>query len=182
MKKLTIGVFSSRSSAESAISMIKQDLAIPTTDISYLYRSADNAVHTDNVDGVAQDDETAVDGAVTGAVTGGTIGAIAGLATVAGLIPVIGPIFVAGPLIAALGLGAGAVATTAAATATGAAAGGLIGAFASLGVNDTVAKEYEERVSAGDTLVSVEAENTSEVAKILTDCGATSVGSYNSEV
>ena len=180
MKKITIGVFSSRSSAESAISSIKQDLAIGTSDISYLYRNADETVHTNTVDGVVQEDTSAVDGAVTGAVTGGTIGAIAGIATVAGLIPIIGPIFVAGPLIAALGFGAGAVATTAAATATGAAAGGLIGALSTLGVSDTVAREYEERISAGDTLVSVHSEKPEEVAEIMTEHGATSVGSYTS--
>jgi uncharacterized membrane protein len=176
MKQLTMGVFNARSAAESSIHRLVKDLRIPTEDISFLYRNADNSVQEVNV---GEEDETVADGAVGGAVTGGAIGALAGIATVAGLIPVIGPIFVAGPLMVALGLGAGAVGTTAAAAVTGAAAGGIIGAFANLGVSDTRAREYEERISAGDTLVTVHSENADGVTQVLTDCGATSVESYS---
>jgi outer membrane lipoprotein SlyB len=176
MKQITIGVFGERSEAESAIGALVKDLSISPGDISYLYRNTNDVVRTVTMDGTSENTETASEGAVSGAMTGGTIGALAGLATVAGLIPVIGPIFVAGPLIAALGFGTGAIATTAAATA----AGGLIGAFATLGVSDTRAKEYEERINAGDTLVSVSSENSEQVSKILTDRGASTVGSYTS--
>jgi len=178
MKKLTLGMFASKKSAEEAISALQSELSIATDDISYVYRNADNEVREVDAEGVDTDDvDTPAEGAVTGAVTGGTIGALAGVATVLGVIPVIGPIFAAGPLIAALGIG-GAVGTTAAAAATGAAAGGLIGALANLGVTDDKAKEYEERVFAGDVLVSVHAEENIRVAQVLADHGATSVESY----
>lgn len=180
MKKLTIGVFAEREQAEEAITALQNDLGIPKDDISYVYRNTDDEVKEIDVDMLktSTEDESVGQGAATGAVTGGAIGALAGIATVMGVIPVIGPIFAAGPLLAALGLGAGALGATAAAATTGAAAGGLIGALASLGVEDTKAKEYEDRVFAGDILVSVHAENASSVEECLSDNGAVSVESY----
>lgn len=178
MKKLTMGIFASRSNAETSISSLVKDLGISTTDISFLYRNTDNELREVSVDEIGEETDTPADGAVSGALTGGAIGALAGVATVAGLIPVIGPIFAAGPLLLALGLGAGAVGTTAAAAVTGAAAGGLIGALSNLGVSDVRAQEYQDRVVAGDILVAVHSENVDDVIRILNDHGAVSVESY----
>ncbi len=176
MKKLTMGVFNTRENAESAINSLHDELGISIDDISYIYRNSNNEVKEVNLrEGT---EEGPAEGAVSGAITGGAIGALAGIATVVGIIPVIGPIFAAGPLLAALGIGAGAVGTTAAAAATGAAAGGLIGALANLGVSDAKAKEYEDRVFAGDILVAVHAEDSDDVGEILSKHGATSVDSY----
>jgi uncharacterized membrane protein len=176
MKKLTMGIFNTRENAESAIRSLHDELGIPTDDISYVYRNSENEVKEVNL--TEGGEEGPAEGAVSGAVTGGTIGALAGIATVIGIIPVIGPIFAAGPLLAALGIGAGAVGTTAAAAVTGAAAGGLIGALANLGVSSDKAKEYEDRVYAGDILVAVHAEENYDVAAKLSKHGATSVDSY----
>jgi hypothetical protein len=187
MKKLITGVFPSREKAQDAIQALYDDLSIGSDEVSYIYRNSENEVKEVNVDEVANETsatQTATEGAAGGAVTGGAIGALAGIATVAGLIPVIGPIFVGGTLLTSLGigLGAGAVGTTVAAATTGAMAGGLIGALTGLGVPDTQAKEYEDRVAAGDVLVAVHAENHFDVAKTLTAHGALSVDSYTPTV
>lgn len=176
MKKLTLGVFDTRENAETAINTLHNELNIGTDDISYVYRNTSNEVREVSADEVS--DDTPMEGARSGAIAGGAVGAALGLATVIGVIPVIGPIFAAGPLISALGIGAGAVGTTAAAAATGAAAGGLIGALANLGVSEPKAKEYEDRVLAGDILVAVHAEEQYDVAAVLSKHGATSVDSY----
>lgn len=179
MKKLTLGIFNTREKAEEAISALQENLGISTDDISYIYRNTSNEVKEVDVDELVDPVDTPAEGAASGAIAGGTIGALAGIATVVGLIPVVGPIFAAGPLLAALGLGVGgAVGTTVTAAVTGAAAGGLIGALSQLGVSEESAKIYEDRVAAGDILVAVHAEDSVNVAQMLTDCGATSVDSY----
>ena len=176
MKKYTIATFDSRASAEDAINRLHTDLGIDDDEISYVSKNTEGDVQEVSADEVT--DTTAAEGAQRGAVIGGSIGAIAGLATVAGIIPVIGPIFAAGPLIAALGLGAGALGTTAAGALTGAAAGGLIGALVNMGVTKERAKEYEDRVMAGNVLVAVHAEEGSGIEAVMTDSGATDIETF----
>ncbi len=96
------------------------------------------------------------------------------MAAAAGIVPIIGSIFVAGPLLAALGI-AGAIGTTAAGAITGAAAGGLIGALVSLGVEESAAKRYADRVTAGNILVSAYGEKTNDVVEVMEKNGATDV-------
>lgn len=90
-------------------------------------------------------------GAATGAVAGGTIGGIGGLLLGLGAlaIPGVGPIVAAGPIAAAI---TGALA--------GGAVGGLAGALIDYGVPEMEAKEYEERINAGDILVLVDDDET----------------------
>lgn len=173
MKQYTIGTFPSRASAESAISRLHTEAGIDADEISYVYKNTEGDIKEVSADEVAP--STPAEGAQKGAMIGGSIGAIAGLATVAGIIPVIGPIFAAGPLISALGIGAGALGTTAAGALTGAAAGGLIGALANLGVSGEKAKEYEDRVMAGNVLVAVHSEDDKNIATIFTESGATDI-------
>lgn len=175
MKQHTIGVFTSRDHAERAIARLHADLGIGNDEISYIYRNTDGDVKEVSADDVAN--PTVGEGAKQGATVGGAIGAVAGLAAVAGVIPVVGPIFAAGPLVTALGL-TGALGTTAAGAVTGAAAGGLIGALISVGVSEQKAKEYEDRVVAGSVLVAVHADETKDVASVLTAEGATDVDIY----
>jgi hypothetical protein len=177
MKKITIGIFASREQAEAAINTLQKDAGIQADDISYVYRNTDNVVKEVDVNGVESDSATSTvaEGATEGAVAGGVVGALAGVATVAGVIPVIGPIFAAGPLLAALGLGVGAVGT---ATATGVVAGGLIGALTGLGFSEEKAKEYEDRVFAGDILLSVHSTDEQAVEAVLLEAGALSVETY----
>ncbi|HZR80817.1 MAG TPA: general stress protein [Candidatus Binatia bacterium] len=101
----------------------------------------------------AEKDTKAAEGAVTGAVTGGLLGGIAGwlvgIGTLA--IPGLGPLIAAGPLMAALS-----------GAAVGATTGGIVGALVGLGIPEDEARRYEERVRAGDALISVEVEDAAE--------------------
>ncbi len=177
MKQFTIALFDSREDAEKAIGIMTDEHDIKAGDISYAYRNTEGEVK--EVDAKEIDGESVAEGAGDGAMVGGTIGALAGLVTAAGVIPVIGPLFVAGPLVAALGLGAGAVGTTAAGGLTGAAAGGLIGALSAWGVDATKAKEYEDKVGAGNVLLTVHADESINLIPILSNCGATDVNVYS---
>lgn len=172
MKKLTIGIFPAREDAERTINKLHEELGISTEDISYLYKNTSNETVEVSTDEVT--DISATEGAKTGAQIGGSVGAIAGLAAAAGIVPIIGSIFVAGPLLAALGI-AGAIGTTAAGAITGAAAGGLIGALVSLGVEESAAKRYTDRVTAGNILVSAYGEKTNDVVEVMEKNGATDV-------
>jgi hypothetical protein len=169
-----IGVFRDRSHAEQAIHDLKA-LEVQDTDISYVGLNRDNEIETTAGDGSA-----VAEGATSGAVTGGVIGAIAGLAVANGILPGLGTLFVAGPIATALGLG-GAAATTAAGAMTGAAAGGLIGALGGLGVSETDARDYEERVRSGDALVTAKVDGLDEarVRSVYETHGAEEVRMYN---
>ena len=76
----------------------------------------------------------------------------------------------------------GAAATATAGVLTGAAAGGLIGALANLGVGQEKAKQYEDRVMAGDVLVVVHADRDIDVAQELENNGATDVQVFSPTV
>ncbi len=172
--KTIIGVFPSRSNAEQAIHDL-QALDIQNADISYVGMNADEKIVT-----TTSDDHDVSDGAASGAVTGGVIGAIAGLVVANGILPGLGTLFVAGPIATALGLG-GAAATTAAGAMTGAAAGGLIGALSNMGVNETEARTYEDRVRSGGCLVTAKVDGVDEVhvRKVYETHGADEVRVYN---
>jgi len=145
MTNLTLGVYESHASAETAIKELIA-FGVSQSDISYIYTDSEG----DMTDG--QTGEKVGSGAAVGATTGAIIGGIAGLVVANGILPGLGSLFVAGPLATALGM-TGAVATTVAGAATGAAAGGLIGALTQLGVDDTDASLYEALVRKGDVLV-----------------------------
>ncbi|MES2215795.1 MAG: hypothetical protein V4481_00680 [Patescibacteria group bacterium] len=175
MKKLTAGVFESRDAAEKAINYLHNEIKIPTSDISFIYRNVSG--ETREVDASQIPSKTPSEGAKTGAAVGGTLGALLGLAVVAGVIPVIGPILAAGPLITALGI-SGAVGTAAAGALTGAAAGGLLGALANLGIGKENAQRYADLVAAGDILLIVYAEEGVGITEALKQMGATEVEAY----
>lgn len=175
MKKLSAGVFESRDAAEKAINYLHNELRVPTSDISFIYRNTDGEVREVHAGTVSS--HTPGEGAKKGATIGGTIGALLGIATVAGIIPVIGPVFAAGPLMTALGI-TGAIGTTAAGAVTGAAAGGLIGALANMGIGKENAQRYADRVAAGDILVIVYADEGIGVVDALRELGALDVEAY----
>lgn len=175
MKELVIGMFDDRTSAERAINALHRELDVDAKDISYVYRSASGSVSEQPAADVM--DTTPGEGATRGAVAGGAIGGLAGLAIAAGMIPVIGPVVAAGPLVAALGIG-GAIGTTAAGAVTGAAAGGIIGALMSLGVDRNRAEQYQESVAAGHVLVAIHTNNPSEAAALMSENEAVEVESY----
>ncbi len=175
MKRITAAVFESRDAAEKAINYLHNELHIPSSDISFIYRNTDGEVR--EVDASVISSKTPIEGAASGAKIGGTLGALLGLAVVSGIIPVIGPILAAGPLVAALGI-TGAVGTAAAGALTGAAAGGLIGALANAGIGKERAQRYEDLVKAGDILVVVYATEGTGVRDALRSMGAIEVEAY----
>ena len=96
--------------------------------------------------------EAAAAGAGTGGLFGGGLGWLVGAGTLA--IPGVGPFIAAGPILAALG-----------GAALGAAVGGLGGALVGLGVPEYEAKQYEGKISEGNILISVHAEDSREVSR-----------------
>lgn len=93
--------------------------------------------------------EGATAGAGTGLVIGGTLGWLAGIGMLA--IPGLGPFIAAGPIMAALG-----------GAAVGGTVGGVAGALVGMGIPEIEAKLYEEKVKAGNSLISVHSENSQE--------------------
>lgn len=114
--------------------------------------------------------EGAATGAGAGGLLGGGLGWLVGIGALA--IPGVGPFIAAGPIMAAL-----------AGAAVGAAAGGLGGALVGLGIPEYEAKKYEGKIRAGNMLISVHAEDGTEVDKakeIFKREGATDI-SYTGE-
>jgi len=91
------------------------------------------------------DEEEAAEGAATGAAIGAVAGIAAGLLALT--VPGFGVIMAAGPLAWALGGAAGTA-------VAGAIAGGIYGGLRDLGIDETYARGYEERIGAGDVLLT----------------------------
>jgi uncharacterized membrane protein len=89
---------------------------------------------------------TSEDTAKSGAIMGGLAGLLLGVGVI--LVPGVGPILGAGALATAIG-------STAVGAGLGAAAGGLRGALAEMGVPEAEATVYEEGVQKGGILVTV---------------------------
>lgn len=149
--KTVMGIFKDTASADMAFTELV-NAGFSQTRISAISKDM-NAEKTETKGAV----QNAVGGGAAGAMTGGAIGGVAGLLMAAGVLalPGIGPLLIGGPLIAALGLSGGA-ATTAAGALTGAAAGGLIGGLTGLGLPESTAKVYSERIAGGSIVLSVD--------------------------
>ena len=109
--------------------------------------------------------EGAVAGAGGGAALGGALGWLAGIGTLA--IPGIGPFIAAGPILAALG-----------GAAIGGTVGGLTGALVGMGMSEFEAKQYEGKVKAGSSLISIHSDNSHDTKRASDICergGATDV-------
>jgi hypothetical protein len=148
--KIFTGIYETHAQADSALMELKS-FGIPNADISYIY--IDNK-------GTIKDATTGdkVASSVGNAATAGAIvGAVAGLVVANGILPGIGSLFVAGPLAVALGL-TGAVGTTVAGAATGLVAGGIVGSFVNIGIDNTDAILYETLVRKGDLLIIARSE------------------------
>ena len=154
MAKSIVGIAKTNLQVERTIDEIQEDALIPVGEISVLM--PDSSVEPDlGAAKVSKAPEAASAGAITGGVIGGTLGLLVGIGTLA--IPGLGPFIAAGPIMAALG-----------GTAAGAAAGGIVGALVGLGIPESEAKVYEERLKAGGYLVAVQVQNN-EVADICRD-------------
>jgi hypothetical protein len=154
MKRI-MGIFSNVETADIAYSDLI-DAGFNSSNISVI--SKDTNVEKTETKGPIQN---AVGGGAAGAVTGGAIGGIAGILLAAGTLslPGIGPLLIGGPLLTALGI-TGGTATAVSGALTGAAAGGLLGALTGLGLPESTAKVYSEKIAGGSVVLSVEADES----------------------
>lgn len=143
--KHAIGVFSSRNIAEQALTELR-DTGFPMNKISVLtkdFTGDEKLSSEDKSEPNLTRSEAVASGATKGAATGGLLALAGGIAAL--LIPGIGLPLVAGSVLTVL-LGSGAVA----------AAGGLIGALEGWYIPEKQAKLYNDRVSQGNYLVTLE--------------------------
>lgn len=187
-----VGLFPSRTEAEQAIGELNAR-GYNAENLGYVdrYRDETGDVVTDpeyfeDRDYVDDDHDVADEagkGAAGGAVGGAAVGAGAALLASAGmvLIPGVGPFLAAGTLAGVLG-------STAVGAAGGAVLGGAAGAI--FGAADDhehsdheTSRHYRERVSEGETLVSVNVDDSDdvEVADVLRLAGASRVDVYGGE-
>lgn len=141
-----VALFEDVSHAEQAINDLKVAGFTPDS-ISVITK--DRSEQTTLTESVGGGNE-AGQGTLVGSIGGGTLGAVLGwlLAGGAALIPGIGPV-----------VAAGVFAATVSGAIIGGTIGGITGALAGSGIPEDEAREYEEHVKSGRTLVSVNAAN-----------------------
>ncbi|MEG4944492.1 histidine kinase [Microcoleus sp. F4-D5] len=147
--KRAVGAFSNYRDTELAL-MELQSSGFPMNKVSVVGENLDRSDIAGASAGKGTDEKVgggAKAGATAGAVTGGLIGLLGSIGALA--IPGVGPVM-AGGAIATL------LADTVVGGAIGAAAGGLVGGLVGLGVPESKAKVYSDRVSRGEYLVFVE--------------------------
>ncbi len=167
--KSTFGIFSSRSSVDHAVDVLKQN-GFRNNDISVLMPSkqgTEDFAHQKDT----KAPEGATTGATTGAVLGGGLGWLVGIGALA--IPGIGPFVAAGPIMAALA-GAG----------VGGAVGGISGALIGMGIPEYEAKRFEGFVKDGGILLSVHVDDSEwqkKAKELLEQCGARDIATAGEE-
>lgn len=150
MAKAVFGIANSYMQAEMIVDALKT-AGFTNNDISVLLPDKDGTrdfAHEKNT----KAPEGAATGAGTGGVVGGVLGWLAGIGSLA--IPGVGPFVAAGPIMAALS-----------GAAVGTAVGGLTGALVGLGIPEFEAKRYEGKLMAGNILISVHSENSTQTDK-----------------
>lgn len=143
MAQAVVCLVSNISEAEYIVNALRE-AGFSNSDISLLMSERDTGIEKHS-----KAPEGAATGAGTGALLGGALGWLVGIGALA--IPGAGPFLAAGPLFAAL---AGATAGTA--------IGGITGGLVGLGMPEYEVKAYEQKVHAGDILISVHTENMDE--------------------
>lgn len=145
MRKVT-AIFTSHEDAVEAAHRVKE-AGLRTSDISIITNEENTETQNDQISR----------GTVSGGVLGGAAGLLLGLGTIA--IPGLGMVAAAGPIAGLLG---------------GAVTGGIVGALVDLGIPQEKSKEYERDIREGNTLWSMDVEETNyeRVKGILRDCGA----------
>lgn len=164
MKKVIFALFKDIEVADQAINHLHNELHITNEEISYVYKDKDGKKISGGGEDVSS--STTAEGAMSGATTGGLIGAAVGLVGVAGLLGPLGPIVAAGPIATFLGI-TGATGAVVGTGVAGAAIGGLVGALVNMGVDEPQARNFEERVDAGDILVSIHHDDAHKVSEVL---------------
>jgi uncharacterized membrane protein len=160
MVKKVVGVFASRSHAESAVHRLREEGF--DREISILTKD-ENAKGRDGGD-IRMENDSVADGTTTG----GVIGGLTGLAVGAGalVIPGLGPLIAAGPIAGLL---------------SGAATGGVGGALVDWGVPKAEGQRYEEDIRQGKIIVAVECseKKADKCQEILSSKGADDVRIHN---
>ncbi|HEU5011526.1 MAG TPA: hypothetical protein VFT66_03205 [Roseiflexaceae bacterium] len=160
MAVIVLGVFDDALTARRAMEDLR-DSTYPFEDVSIITRQTEDGEAVSN-----NDDVSAGEGAAVGAVWGGLVG-LGAL-----LIPGIGPFIAGGALFAAL---TGAI--------TGAVVGGVTAALVDFGgIPEAEARQYEQYVHEGKTLIAVKARDSSdahEARQILAQHGADGVYDEN---
>ncbi|WP_425613593.1 general stress protein [Anatilimnocola sp. NA78] len=149
-----IGVFEDQLQAQQAIAELKR-AGYTEDQIGVVSQHRDGAATADSGTKVEE-------GAAAGLATGAGIGALWGLGILSNVLPGIGPAIFGGTL--------GVILSSAAA---GAAAAGIGGALAGLGIPDDDAKYYEGEFKSGRTIVTVHGgPNRANAQSVLTQYGA----------
>jgi hypothetical protein len=160
MNQAVYGIANTTQQANSIVERL-QSTGFLNDDISVLFPDKDGTrdfaheKHTKAPEGLAT-------GGVAGMGVGGALGLLAGIGALA--IPGVGPFIAAGPIMGALS-----------GAAVGGATGGLIGGLVGLGIPEFEAKQYEDKVRAGNILISVHTEDSksrSRAKDILQTAGA----------
>ena len=145
-RSVTSAVFDTHAEAEGAVAQLRA-AGISDRDISIIAQHSGSTEVQDGRGDTISDGH----GVSKGLTVGAGVGALAGLAAL--IIPGVGPFIAAGALTSTLGVAGASVATGALA---GAATGGLAGALADYGVSHDDSRYYEERVSNGGVVVTVD--------------------------
>jgi hypothetical protein len=150
MAKAVFCIATSQTQAESIVRQLKS-AGFAESAISVLFPDK-----TGRQDVAHEQSTKAPEGAITGVGAGGAVGAALGwLAGIGALaIPGLGPFIAAGPVLAALS-----------GAAVGAAVGGIAGALIGMGVPEYEAKQYEEKIKAGNILVSVHCDDSNQARR-----------------
>ncbi|MEM7553460.1 MAG: hypothetical protein AAF378_05060 [Cyanobacteria bacterium P01_A01_bin.84] len=148
--KIAVGAFANRLDTELALQELKKS-NFPMDKVSVIVRDADDESQIAGVEPEETTGNMTDEGAIAGAVTGGALGGITGLLVGLGTlaIPGVGPIMLAGAEATTL-------ASAIAGSGIGAVTGGLVGALIGLGIPEEQAKVYNELVSQGCYLVTVD--------------------------
>lgn len=149
-----VGVFDNQRDAQRAIADLKQR-GYTDEQIGVVSRNEDGTTSADS-------GTKAEEGAAAGAAAGAGIGALWGLGILSNVVPGIGPALFGGTL--------GVLLSSAAA---GAAAVGIGGALAGLGMSDEDAEYYENEFKSGRTIVTIHGTpNSSQAQSVLNQYGA----------
>jgi hypothetical protein len=157
--KRAVGVFPDRKAARQALYDLRAS-GFPMAQVSLIVRDTNSTPSATQADKPSEAVKKAEEGGTVGALSGVALGSLTGLLVGLGTLalPGIGPVMMAGAT-------ATAIATTLAGGAIGAVAGGLLGALIGLGIPETHAKLYHDRVAQGDCLIIVDGTD-SEIAVV----------------
>lgn len=175
MTNMVLGIFSSRGSAENAISELEAKGYNPK-DPSTVMRGTQHELVLSNQMGA----KTVLGGTLRGIVAGIILGSIAGLIASFG-IPGMNTFFIGDSLASSLGLSGVAAIITSGAT-TGALGGGIIGALVSVfGLSGDDVKHYEQRLNEGGFLIAVPVEGgkEQEIKEVMLDFDANNIRIIN---